>query len=112
MSWRTYADWAKKRPLTLRVADRLGRGTGRFRVLDRIGAPAPAACTPDLSRWHEHDLAAVWIGHATILFRVGQTTILTDPVMSNRVGIGLGLMTGGPTRFVAPALSLRQLPPI
>lgn len=112
MNWRVYADWAKTRPLTLRVADRLGRGQGRFRVLDRMASPPPAPKTPDLSRWQEHELAAVWIGHATILLRIGQTTILTDPVMFNRVGIGFGLFTGGPTRLVAPALSLRQLPHI
>ncbi len=32
--------------------------------------------------------------------------------MSNRVGLGLGLVTGGPRRHVLPALSIRQLPPI
>jgi L-ascorbate metabolism protein UlaG (beta-lactamase superfamily) len=30
----------------------------------------------------------------------------------NRVGVGLGLVTGGPKRLVAPALSVRELPPI
>jgi L-ascorbate metabolism protein UlaG (beta-lactamase superfamily) len=39
-------------------------------------------------------------------------TLLTDPVLCNRVGIGLGLITGGPRRHFAPALSIRQLPPI
>ena len=53
-----------------------------------------------------------WIGHATVLLRVGDLTILTDPVLSNRVGVGLGLITGGPHRLIAPALSVRELPPI
>ena len=39
-------------------------------------------------------------------------TILTDPVFSSRVGIGLGLMTGGPRRLVAPALLPGELPNI
>jgi L-ascorbate metabolism protein UlaG (beta-lactamase superfamily) len=39
-------------------------------------------------------------------------TILTDPVLCNRVGIGLGLITGGPRRHVAPALGVRELPPV
>ena len=40
-------------------------------------------------------------------------TILTDPVLSNRIGVGLGLVTGGPKRLVvAPALSVRELPEI
>ena len=55
---------------------------------------------------------AVWIGHATVLLRVGDMTILTDPVFSNRVGIGLGLWTAGPRRLLAPALKIRDLPPI
>jgi L-ascorbate metabolism protein UlaG (beta-lactamase superfamily) len=112
MTWRQYCNWAKHRPMALRVADYLGRGRGRFRVLDRLSPPAPAPLTPNLVNWPEQDLAAAWIGHATVLLRVGQTTILTDPVMSSRIGVGLGLITGGPRRIVAPALAIRQLPPI
>lgn len=112
MTWRTYADWAKTRPATLRLADRLGRGRGRFRWLDRMHPPPRAARKPDLRRWNDHSLAAVWIGHATVLVRIGGMTILTDPVLSNRVGIGLGLITGGPRRMHAPALYFDELPPI
>jgi L-ascorbate metabolism protein UlaG (beta-lactamase superfamily) len=65
-----------------------------------------------LKGWEDYELAACWIGHATVLLRVGGTTILTDPVMSNRVGVGLGLFTGGPRRLVAPALNVRELPKI
>ena len=83
-----------------------------MRVFDQFTSPPPARLKPDLSRWQEQQLAAVWIGHATILLRVGGKTILTDPVFSNRVGIGLGLVTAGPMRLVAPALSVDQLPPI
>ena len=54
----------------------------------------------------------MWIGHATILLRLAGMTILTDPVFSSRVGIGLGLITAGPRRLVAPALALEELPPI
>jgi L-ascorbate metabolism protein UlaG (beta-lactamase superfamily) len=112
MNWRTYADWAKYRPATLRLAGWLGRGRGRFRYLDHLHRPPRAPRRPDLSRWNDYTLAATWIGHATILLRMGDMTILTDPVMFNRVGLGLGLWTGGPTRHIAPALSIRQLPPI
>lgn len=112
MTWRQYSDWAKHRQLTLRVADYLGRGRGRFRVLDRVAPPPQPLHTPDLRDWQAHELAAAWIGHATVLLRVGGLTILTDPVLSPRIGVGLGLITGGPRRLVAPALSIRQLPPI
>ena len=112
MTWKRYAEWAKRRPVALRLADRLGRGRGRLRVLDRLNPPAPAPQTPDLRRWTNHDLAAIWIGHATVLLRVGGKTVLTDPVLASRVGLGLGVCTGGPRRLVAPALSIAELPPL
>jgi L-ascorbate metabolism protein UlaG (beta-lactamase superfamily) len=80
--------------------------------LDQLNAPVPAPRRPDLTRWHDQQLGAIWIGHATILLRIGEMTILTDPVMVNRVGVGLGLLTGGPRRLVAPALGVRELPPL
>jgi L-ascorbate metabolism protein UlaG (beta-lactamase superfamily) len=112
VSWRNATDIAKKNQVALRVADYLGRGRGRFRFLDRFGQPEAARLRPDLSRWSDYKLAAAWIGHATILVRLGGMTILTDPIFSNRVGLGLGLITAGPRRLVAPAITLQQLPPI
>ena len=110
--WRGVTDWAKQRPLVLRAAGRLGRSRGRLRLLDKLSPPPRLGPAPDLSDWAKHELAAVWIGHATVLLRVGGLNILTDPVWSHRVGIGLGLITGGPRRLVAPAMSIHQLPPL
>jgi len=90
----------------------MGRGRGRTRWLDHLNAPPAAPLKPDLTNWADQSLAAAWLGHATVLLRVGEMTILTDPVLCNRVGIGLGLITGGPRRHVAPALAVRELPPI
>jgi L-ascorbate metabolism protein UlaG (beta-lactamase superfamily) len=98
--------------MTLRLADFLGRGRGRMRFLDHLNVPPAARFKPDLGNWENEELAAVWIGHATVLLRIGGMTIITDPVLSNRVGVGLGLVTGGPRRHIAPALSVRELPPI
>ena len=98
--------------MTLRLADRLGRSRGRLRLLDHLNPPTSSRLKPDLAGWEDHELAAAWLGHATVLLRVGGMTILTDPVLSNRVGVGLGLMTGGPRRLVAPALTVRELPKI
>ena len=39
-------------------------------------------------------------------------TVLTDPVFSTRVGLGMLAFTGGPRRLIAPAVSIRKLPPI
>jgi L-ascorbate metabolism protein UlaG (beta-lactamase superfamily) len=110
LNWRRCTNWAKQRPFTLRLADRLGRSRGRLNVLDRLTPPAGPRVKPCLKGWEDRELAAVWIGHATVLLRVGGMTILTDPVLSSRVGVGLGLFTGGPRRLVAPALSVNELP--
>lgn len=110
LNWRGICNFAKTRPSALRLADFLGRGRGRLRVLDRLNPPDAAGHVPDLNGWDNHNLAATWIGHATVLLRVGGMTILTDPVMANRIGLGLGVITGGPRRLIAPALTVRQLP--
>ena len=110
--WRTVVDRAKRSPLALRVADRLGRSRGRLRLLDHLTVPPPPPRVPDLSDWHRRGLSAVWIGHATVLLRVHGRTVLTDPVFSTTVGVGLGLFTLGATRMVAPAVPLRDLPPV
>src|SRR3954470_23485675 len=94
----------------LRLADALGRGRGRLRLFDNLRPAARPAHTPDLRNWQNHDLAATWIGHATILLRMAGLTIMTDPVFFNRVGLGMGLVTVGPRRLLAPALALRKLP--
>src|SRR5262245_2517749 len=109
-TWREITDWAKRKHYMLRLADALGRGRGRLRLFDDVNPPARASLVPDLHDWHKRDLAATWIGHATVLLRIGGMNILTDPVMSSRVGVGMGLMTMGPRRLVAPALAIRQLP--
>jgi L-ascorbate metabolism protein UlaG (beta-lactamase superfamily) len=109
-TWRQYTDWAKRKPIALRVADLLGRGRGRLRLFDDVNPPARPAFVPDLTHWNRHSLAATWIGHATVLLRMGGMNILTDPVLSTRVGVGMGLITVGPRRLVGPALRLNELP--
>ncbi|HEX8342783.1 MAG TPA: MBL fold metallo-hydrolase [Tepidisphaeraceae bacterium] len=114
MSWRFITDYAKRRDWPLKVADRLGRGRGRLRVLDDLIGPPPAKPprVPDLAGWESRAFSAAWVGHATTLLRLGGLTFLTDPVFSTRVGLGFGLITGGPRRLVAPALAMPSLPRI
>ena len=49
-----------------------------------------------------------WIGHATFLIKLGNTTIITDPVFSKNAGP----LIFGPKRYTDPALSLNELPKI
>jgi len=55
------------------------------------------------------DIAATYIGHATVLLRMGCFAVLTDPMFSLRAG-PLGRL--GPKRVRAPALDVDDLPPI
>jgi L-ascorbate metabolism protein UlaG (beta-lactamase superfamily) len=112
VSWRTFTDRLKKRQSALLLADKLGRGRGQMRWLDAVNPPPAATFKPDLSGWEDRALSAVWIGHATLLLRIGGMTVLTDPVFGNRIGLGLGLMTLGPRRHIAAAMRIGQLPKI
>jgi len=47
-----------------------------------------------------------WIGHATFLIKLGNTTIITDPVFSKNAGP----LIFGPKRFTEPALTLKEIP--
>jgi L-ascorbate metabolism protein UlaG (beta-lactamase superfamily) len=53
-----------------------------------------------------------WLGHATVLVDFYGIRILTDPVLGSHVGVSLGIATIGPKRFVSPALTVHELPPI
>ncbi|MDB5326718.1 MAG: hypothetical protein JWM57_2287 [Phycisphaerales bacterium] len=111
-AWRSITDFAKKNDWPLRVADRLGRGQGKLRWIDRLRQVPPAPLKPDLTEWQDRQLSAVWLGHATVLLRIAGQTILTDPVFSSRVGLGFGFLTAGPLRQQRSALPIAQLPPI
>ena len=49
-----------------------------------------------------------WIGHATFLIKLGNTTIITDPVFSKNTGP----LIFGPKRYVEPAIKLNEIPKI
>ena len=61
----------------------------------------------DLKKYQEDDYVA-WIGHATFLIKLGDTTIITDPVFSKNAGP----LIFGPKRFTDPALTLKEIPKI
>ena len=61
----------------------------------------------DLKKYQKDDYVA-WIGHATFLIKLGQTTIITDPVFSKNAGP----LIFGPKRYTEPALTLNEIPKI
>lgn len=74
---------------------------------------AAAPHKPEPATWDNDTITAAWIGHATILVNFYGAWIITDPVLSHRIGINvMGMLTLGPSRLVAPALTFEELPPI
>ena len=56
----------------------------------------------------KNDDYIAWIGHATFIIKLGETTIITDPVFSKNAGP----LIFGPKRFTEPALKLNEIPKI
>jgi L-ascorbate metabolism protein UlaG (beta-lactamase superfamily) len=69
-----------------------------------------SATRPDPHAWPSGGISLTWIGHSTFLINLEGTTILTDPVFSDKIGVDLLLTTVGPARFVPPALRAQDLP--
>ena len=59
----------------------------------------------NLEKFKDDDYIA-WIGHATYLIKLGNTTLITDPVFSKNAGP----LIFGPKRFTKPALKLNEIP--
>ena len=78
-----------------------------------LGRPiVPPADRPHPKSWPDHGLHAAWLGHSTVLIKIDGTTILTDPVFSDRAGLNLGPVALGLKRLTAPALEFSELPKI
>ena len=50
----------------------------------------------------------LWIGHASFIIKLGDTTIITDPLFSKNTGP----LIFGPKRYVDPALKLSEIPKV
>lgn len=81
-------------------------------VCDDFTRDVGASLKPTPAQWNSNALTAAWLGHATVLLNFYGTTILTDPVMFERVGYKIGDAVIGRKRLVAPALSIAELPKI
>ena len=83
-------------------------------IVDDSKRRIPAAGRkPDPASWPDDRITAAWVGHSTVLINFYGVNILTDPVLGSRVGIHVaGPLVLGMKRYVAPALTFRELPPI
>ena len=61
----------------------------------------------NLNQYKNNDYIA-WIGHATFLIKLGNTTIITDPVFEKN----MGPLIFGPKRYVDPAINLDEIPEV
>ena len=61
----------------------------------------------NLNKFKNEDYIA-WIGHATFLIKLGNATIITDPLFSKNTGP----LIFGPKRYVEPAIKLSEIPEI
>lgn len=71
----------------------------------------PVSLKPTPQSWQNATLTMAWIGHSTVLINFFGTVILTDPVLTKRIGIELlGIVKAGPQRLVEPALTVGEIP--
>jgi L-ascorbate metabolism protein UlaG (beta-lactamase superfamily) len=71
-----------------------------------------SAQSPDWSSVAAAPLATAWVGHSTVLLRIGGKWVLTDPVFSHRIGVKLGPWTLGMGRLAPPHFEAEQLPQV
>lgn len=58
------------------------------------------------------DITAAWLGHCTVLLHLAGKTLITDPVLSERIGMKVGSITVGPARLNEVPVPADALPPI
>lgn len=71
-----------------------------------------ASRNPDERFGDPNPVAAAWLGHATVLLRLADRWILTDPVFSRRIGPRIGRRTYGVSRHTPAPIEPTGLPHI
>jgi L-ascorbate metabolism protein UlaG (beta-lactamase superfamily) len=69
----------------------------------------PVNGLPDLL---PHRLGVVWLGHGSVLLRIGGVNVLMDPVFSERIGMSIGQKTFGLARLKPAPVHPAHLPRI
>ncbi len=93
--------------------DRLpGMVADSIRSQSQPASKTPPSPTQDLRDAVYAKFAAAWLGHAGVLLRQGDTTILIDPVLSDRIGPRVGGRTIGPARLTPNPATVDRLPEV
>ena len=79
-------------------------------IFDGRGKPARPAARPQPAQWVDDEITGSCLGHSTVLLNFLGVRVLTDPVFSERVGPGIPPFILGPKRYVAPALTPKEMP--
>jgi L-ascorbate metabolism protein UlaG (beta-lactamase superfamily) len=72
-------------------------------------AAAEALC-PRIEEAENEPIWACWIGQSTVLIKLGEKWVLTDPVFANIVGLNILGIRIGPRRILPPALTIEEIP--
>lgn len=85
------------------------------RIQNKYPQPPKAGYRAFQNQWWQqadfnvkHD-AVWWLGHSTVLFKLGKQTVLTDPVYSDRIS---PITFAGPKRHTPAAATVEELPEI
>lgn len=95
--------WSRRYPQELQAAPHA-----------RVARAASADHRSFAARWRDAaaqpGLSVAWLGHCSVLLRIGGLDILTDPVFAERIGVALGPWSVGLRRRTPAPLAARDLP--
>lgn len=89
------------------LADSLSEALGRPAAA-RIETPGRELVSAPVLE--SHQVGAAWLGHATVMLRIGGLNILTDPVFSSRIGVSVGPLVFGPARLGTKHIHVPTVP--
>jgi L-ascorbate metabolism protein UlaG (beta-lactamase superfamily) len=78
-------------------------------IIPPQGTDEPIHLPEVLHQLAPHDLALLWLGHASVLAQVNDVTIAVDPVLSERIGMRIKKKTIGIPRLIPAPVSAESL---
>ena len=82
----------------------------RDMIFDGRGKPPLPTTRPNPAQWADDSITGSCLGQSTVVLNFLGVRVLTDPVFSERVGPGISGYNLGPKRYLAAALTPREVP--